>query len=94
MSIGMAATQVAEQFEVRELSLNVPAGRVTFTKAFVDVYPPGCLAVVHYSLDGVPQTFGAAIDLSKNVFLDEIDGVDIAPFAGAVRNAIFQALGN
>lgn len=92
MSTGMAAVQMAEQFEVRELALNVEAGRVTFTKAFLDVYPPGCLAVVHYSLDGVPQKLGTAIDLSKKVFLDEIEGVDIAPFADKVRKAIFEAL--
>jgi hypothetical protein len=88
----MAAVQMAEQFEVRELALNVEAGRVTFTKAFLDVYPPGCLAVVHYSLDGVPQNLGTAIDLCKKVFLDEIEGVDIAPFADDVRKAIFRAL--
>ena len=62
-------------YESKETALPVHLSeneRVVFTKVITITKPRLPLAIVYYSLDGVPQQSALRIDFGKQVFLDHL----------------------
>ena len=82
-------TQIeADSIQVRELPLTGKVGPLQFTKALIEVNPPGLMAVVHYLIDGNARENGIAIDLDKGIFLDACEEVDVSKMAPEIRSQI------
>lgn len=78
--------------QVCEVPLTGQVGKLTFTKALIEVNPPGFLAVVHYSVGGKPQPDGIAMDLHKGIFLDSCEFADVSKMAPKIRAQILSKL--
>lgn len=94
----MSSPSVSPMASYKTKTVNLPRHlseneRVTFSEVVTFLEPRLPLAMVHYSLDGVPQPLALRIDFGKQVFLDHLADTDLDAQVSSKASNIVAYLG-